>query len=337
MTATTSAPTSTSPSKNVFRLHGVNVLNRKNVDSISRLTALEKRRATHILDERQRRDTMNQLLGELANLVRESAAEAQSQSQQQEQSHSQQKQFNADGTEKKPPVKSNSITTLRNAIAEIRRLRSCAGLETATAPSTASSMTIASSSSPSPNASRSSSPTAVQAPQNKHYQPQQLFPALAPQYSGSRHSTPMSSPKAYPSHAYPAHHQHQLQSPPLSPSSPAHNQYSPSSLSVSPPMVPVHQSNQVPALPSLFAPTSPVAYSLQQPSQNNYYPSQQHHYPQQSYGYSGPQYNSPLCEPVQQQPQSLRYNSRASSPSSSGLILPQPCTQNPSMYQTSSY
>ncbi|KAG0010662.1 hypothetical protein BGZ82_003331, partial [Podila clonocystis] len=44
----------------------------KNVDSIARLTALEKRRANHILDERQRRDTMNQLLAELSNLVRES-------------------------------------------------------------------------------------------------------------------------------------------------------------------------------------------------------------------------------------------------------------------------
>ncbi|KAF9082459.1 hypothetical protein BGX23_012449 [Mortierella sp. AD031] len=69
-----SSPSSSSTpshSKNVFRLHGVNVLNRKNVDSIARLTALERRRATHILDERQRRDTMNQLLTELANLVRD--------------------------------------------------------------------------------------------------------------------------------------------------------------------------------------------------------------------------------------------------------------------------
>ncbi|KAG0003854.1 hypothetical protein BGZ65_001308, partial [Modicella reniformis] len=121
MTATSAS--SPAPSKNVFRLHGVNVLNRKNVDSLSRLTALERRRATHILDERQRRDTMNQLLGELANLVRESAAEAQTQTQTQQESQTQQKQLNADGTEKRPPVKSNSITTLRNAIAEIRRLR----------------------------------------------------------------------------------------------------------------------------------------------------------------------------------------------------------------------
>ncbi|KAF9331105.1 hypothetical protein BGZ91_012247, partial [Linnemannia elongata] len=133
MTATTATPTAP-PSKNVFRLHGVNVLNRKNVDSISRLTALEKRRATHILDERQRRDTMNQLLAELANLVRESAAEvAAAQQQQQQEQH-----LNADGTEKKAPVKSNSITTLRNAITEIRRLRSCAGLETTTPPCAAS-------------------------------------------------------------------------------------------------------------------------------------------------------------------------------------------------------
>ncbi|KAK3846335.1 MAG: hypothetical protein J3R72DRAFT_417989 [Linnemannia gamsii] len=76
--ATSSTPSPSSPpsnSKNVFRIHGVNVLNRKNVDSIARLTALERRRATHILDERQRRDTMNQLLTELSTLVRESATD----------------------------------------------------------------------------------------------------------------------------------------------------------------------------------------------------------------------------------------------------------------------
>ncbi|KAG0366312.1 hypothetical protein BC939DRAFT_452030 [Gamsiella multidivaricata] len=128
MTATKSP--STSHTKNVFRLHGVNVLNRKNVDSIARLTALERRRATHILDERQRRDTMNQLLTELASLVRESTSEIDlTQQQSCLQSQPPQSILNSDGTEKRPPVKSNSITTLRNAIAEIRRLRACAGLQ----------------------------------------------------------------------------------------------------------------------------------------------------------------------------------------------------------------
>ncbi|KAF9339750.1 hypothetical protein BGZ91_004826 [Linnemannia elongata] len=208
MTATKSS--SSSPpanSKNVFRIHGVNVLNRKNVDSIARLTALERRRATHILDERQRRDTMNQLLTELANLVRESAtdlislepsslstteeasaivAEAtlstEETSQQQPSSPPASAtttkttkttttptaatttttaaapaapSLNPDGTERRPPVKSNSITTLRNAIAEIHRLRTYAGLQTITAQSTeASSSSRSSTSSP----SRSSSP-----------------------------------------------------------------------------------------------------------------------------------------------------------------------------------
>ncbi|KAF9286304.1 hypothetical protein BGZ88_009148 [Linnemannia elongata] len=191
MTATKSS--SSSPpanSKNVFRIHGVNVLNRKNVDSIARLTALERRRATHILDERQRRDTMNQLLTELANLVRESATEEASAiaaeatlsteetSQQQPSSPPASAttttttsptaatttttaaapaapSLNPDGTERRPPVKSNSITTLRNAIAEIHRLRTYAGLQTIAAQSTeASSSSRSSTSSP----SRSSSP-----------------------------------------------------------------------------------------------------------------------------------------------------------------------------------
>ncbi|KAG9322743.1 hypothetical protein KVV02_005431 [Mortierella alpina] len=78
MTAANTPSPPAQQSKNVFRLHGVNVLNRKNVDSIARLTALERRRATHILDERQRRDTMNQLLTELASLVQESKQHASS-------------------------------------------------------------------------------------------------------------------------------------------------------------------------------------------------------------------------------------------------------------------
>ncbi|KAF9136421.1 hypothetical protein BGX30_011241 [Mortierella sp. GBA39] len=190
MTATKSSSSSPpSNSKNVFRIHGVNVLNRKNVDSIARLTALERRRATHILDERQRRDTMNQLLTELATLVRESATDlvsldssslstteeasaiaaeaaltAEETSQQQPSSPpalatttAAAPSLNPEGTERRPPVKSNSITTLRNAIAEIHRLRTHAGLQTIIgAQSTeASSSSRASTSSP----SRSSSPS----------------------------------------------------------------------------------------------------------------------------------------------------------------------------------
>ncbi|KAF9095437.1 hypothetical protein BGX23_000490 [Mortierella sp. AD031] len=113
----------TPPSKKVFRLHGVNVLNRTNVDSAARQTALERRRAAHILDERQRRDTMNRLLAELAHLSEDSADEVQVQLE------LQQSIPNPDGSEKKPIVKSHSITTLRNAIAEIHRLRTQAGLK----------------------------------------------------------------------------------------------------------------------------------------------------------------------------------------------------------------
>ncbi|KAF9186913.1 hypothetical protein BGZ51_001703 [Haplosporangium sp. Z 767] len=331
MTATTASPTA--PTKNVFRLHGVNVLNRKNVDSISRLTALEKRRATHILDERQRRDTMNQLLAELANLVRESAVEAEAQAQQQ---LNDQPQLNADGTEKKPPVKSNSITTLRNAIAEIRRLRSCAGLETLTPPC-AASLVVAT-----PHGSRSSSPASSQKQQQQQQQQQQL-PALvplAPHYnnSGSCHSTPMSSPKAYASHIPMAPH-HQLQSPPLSPSRPA-QKYT----SVSPPMMPLHQSNQIPLLPSLFAPNSPVSHPSVQPSSSQYYShaQSQHRYHQQQQPYYQPQSQySPRYEPVQSY-------SRPSSPGLTGskysnvgpapsMLLPQPYMQHPPTYSSSSY
>ncbi|KAF9305096.1 hypothetical protein BGZ74_011443 [Mortierella antarctica] len=289
MTATASA-SSPAPTKNVFRLHGVNVLNRKNVDSISRLTALEKRRATHILDERQRRDTMNQLLAELANLVRESSAEA---SQQQQPS---QPALNADGTEKKPPVKSNSITTLRNAITEIRRLRTCAGLETTTPPCPAS-LAVQSSSAPS---SRSSSPSSAPSPamasqsyvqpsshkQQQYAAPSQQLPALAP--STSQYTTPVSSPKSYANQAPLHFHQNQLQSPPLSPSSPASHKYAVSTSSVSPPMVPTihHSHNNIPSLPSLFAPNSPVAFSSYQPQpqyNGQYVLQQQQYYEQQQY------------------------------------------------------
>ncbi|KAF9095149.1 hypothetical protein BGX29_008635 [Mortierella sp. GBA35] len=310
MTATTAS--SAPPTKNVFRLHGVNVLNRKNVDSISRLTALEKRRATHILDERQRRDTMNQLLAELANLVRESAAEAQ---QQEAQAQQQQPQLNADGTEKKPPVKSNSITTLRNAIAEIRRLRSYAGLETTTPPCSASLAVI------SPNASRSSSPVSqtnssskrqpTQQQQTQQQQEMQL-PALAPM---SQYSTPASSPKAY-SHQAPmvSYHNHQLQSPPLSPSNPDSHQYS----SVSPLPMAVH-STPAHQLPSLFATTS-SSQSYQSSGPNNY---QYQYQQQQQQPYYSSQYQ---YEPVQSY-------SRSASPSSAypstapSMLLPHPYMQ----------
>ncbi|KAK3827000.1 MAG: hypothetical protein JOS17DRAFT_792248 [Linnemannia elongata] len=199
MTATKSSLSSPpSNSKNVFRIHGVNVLNRKNVDSIARLTALERRRATHILDERQRRDTMNQLLTELANLVRESAtdlisldssslstteeasaisAEATLSTEETSQQQSSPPpasatattptattitttaaapSLNPDGTERRPPVKSNSITTLRSAIAEIHRLRTYAGLQTIIAAQSTDATSSSRSSTSSP--SRSSSP-----------------------------------------------------------------------------------------------------------------------------------------------------------------------------------
>ncbi|KAG0380277.1 hypothetical protein BGX24_009288 [Mortierella sp. AD032] len=322
-TATTANNTTPPPTKNVFRLHGVNVLNRKNVDSISRLTALEKRRATHILDERQRRDTMNQLLAELANLVRESAAEvAAAQQQEQQQAH-----LNADGSEKKAPVKSNSITTLRNAITEIRRLRSCAGLETSTPPCAASLAVI------SPNASRSSSPVSQSTPYTKRQQKQQQheqiqFPALAPlSNNNNQYSTPASSPKAYASQVPPmAHHQYQqqLQSPPLSPSSPDSHQYHPSS--VSPPTMAVH--SPAPQLPSLFAnyqqSLSPHNYQAQsqysqQPQQQQYY-SQQYNSYEQSYSRSASPSNSSysstvpsmaLPQPYMQQHQQQHYSAYA--------------------------
>ncbi|KAK3813502.1 MAG: hypothetical protein JOS17DRAFT_779397 [Linnemannia elongata] len=118
--ASSAAPSS---SKNVFRLHGVNVLNKNDVDSIARLTTLEKRRAAHIVDERQRRDTMNQLMAELGHLAEGSAADVQAQLE------LEQSIPNPDGSEKRAIVKSNAITTLRNAIAEIHRLRSEVGLK----------------------------------------------------------------------------------------------------------------------------------------------------------------------------------------------------------------
>ncbi|KAF9120288.1 hypothetical protein BGW39_011525 [Mortierella sp. 14UC] len=254
--ATSSTPSPTSPpsnSKNVFRIHGVNVLNRKNVDSIARLTALERRRATHILDERQRRDTMNQLLTELANLVRESttdiiALDASSSlpanaavaaendivvddiatitatsdsivsprpeeppsffSPPPEQTPTPTTTatttipaLNADGTERRPPVKSNSITTLRNAIAEIHRLRTYAGLQNIIAAQSSSSSDPASASSVSspPSVTSSSPPRSSSPPPHSDLCSLSTLAALACQSeSQSRQSHEISSPSASP-------------------------------------------------------------------------------------------------------------------------------------------
>ncbi|KAF9433038.1 hypothetical protein BGZ76_009962 [Entomortierella beljakovae] len=325
MTATSSPSPPPPPTKNVFRLHGVNVLNRKNVDSISRLSALERRRTTHILDERQRRDTMNQLLGELANLVRESSEDDQ---QQPQQPQARQKQYNSDGTEKRPPVKSNSITTLRNAINEIRRLRNCAGLETATQPCAASLAVV------SPNASRSSSPMDISTPQPQSQQQKHLLPSPAPMASqyAPLSSRPTSSSEVYANHAqsnmYPSHHQ--LQSPPLSPSSPKNLQYS-----VSPPMIPVqHQAYQAHPLPSLFAsnPQQQQSQSYHQPQPKPYHHGQvpiQYRQPYDQQSVYKPQYSPTQSEPSQP-------FSRSSSPGFSGpMMLPQPYIQHPASYQTS--
>ncbi|KAF9110498.1 hypothetical protein BGX27_006263 [Mortierella sp. AM989] len=224
MTATKPSSTSNikSPStpqtKNVFRLHGVNVLNRKNIDSIARLTALERRRTTHILDERQRRDTMNQLLTELSSLIRESASEVDPQQQQQQQLASV-PTLNTDG---RPPVKSNSITTLRNAIAEIQRLRACAGLQDSN------------STNQTPAPSRRSS-TRSTSPSLSEFSSLSTLAELATQHhssefdsnSGSGSSSLMSSPRLTSSRALspaeslgvtPDTKSAQLNSPPLSPS-----------------------------------------------------------------------------------------------------------------------
>ncbi|KAF9161559.1 hypothetical protein BGX20_002069 [Mortierella sp. AD010] len=139
----------------------------------ARLTALERRRTTHILDERQRRDTMNQLLTELASLVRESASDT-------DNPQPLQVPVPAPNTEGRPPVKSNSITTLRNAIAEIQRLRSYAGLQKI---NSSSSQTT----SPSPSELTSLSTLAELASQHPSYEPDSN--------SGSSSSSPMSSPR----------------------------------------------------------------------------------------------------------------------------------------------
>ncbi|KAG0203929.1 hypothetical protein BGX33_008804 [Mortierella sp. NVP41] len=138
---------------------------------------------------------MNQLLTELANLVRESAStidsslpttaptspspSSSSTTQQlvppQPSSPSPQQQqpltssLNPDGTEnRRPPVKSNSITTLRNAIAEIQRLRTFAGLQPihhqSNEPSSTASASVSSPSSNSSPRSTSSTPSRSSSP-----------------------------------------------------------------------------------------------------------------------------------------------------------------------------
>lgn len=282
-----SAP-STPATKNVFRLHGVNVLNRKNVDSIARLTALEKRRANHILDERQRRDTMNQLLTELSNLVRESETDPITTSSPQPSytalhsststsSTASTSTVDNDTPGKRPPVKSNSITTLRCAIAEIHRLRSYAGLE----PIGSST----SSQSPSMSPSRSTSPvspTPLLAPSPLELQyPAQ--PLLAPQGNTDGCSTyPISSTPSSPSGAYqpyqtfvphpldstlaPYSQQHlhyQPHSPPLSPNTSTAADSFPSGF---PPLnFPMSGTTQeAPSLPTLYAANTLVALASDQ-------------------------------------------------------------------------
>ncbi|KAF9971149.1 hypothetical protein BGZ73_005944 [Actinomortierella ambigua] len=368
MTATktpSSSSTSNPPPRNVFRLHGVNVLNRKNVDSISRLTALEKRRATHILDERQRRDTMNQLLAELASLVRESAAELEKQQQEQQeqlvQLQAEQGENTNSAEQKKPPVKSNSITTLRNAIAEIRRLRSCMGLSTVTPPCPASLQQPSSRSrntSPSSMASISSMPgslssnnsnnsttigscnsTPMSSPKMSYrsispQQQQAPFAASAPlpqpNYHHTRHYQQHYSGYPHPSSAYASPNGMQLQSPPLSPSSPSTHKH----FANSPPMV-GSAAHQIPSLPSLFAGSSSGSSSPSNPSYAHhpspplapqyspYYSTQHQHQKQQ--GFALP----PLSAISPSSPSSMPSSSSSSSPAPP-LLLPHPFMSAPS-------
>lgn len=281
-----SAP-STPATKNVFRIHGVNVLNRKNVDSIARLTALEKRRANHILDERQRRDTMNQLLAELSNLVRESETESISTSSPQlsytaphssapmSTSALSASTLDNDTPGKRPPVKSNSITTLRCAIAEIHRLRSYAGLEPVGSNSSSQSSSMSPSRSTSPT-----SPTSHLAPVPLELQYTTQLPLAAPGNVGYDTSTISSTPSS-PSRAYqpyqtfaphpfdstPAPYlqqvlQYQPHSPPLSPNTSAAVHSFPS---VCPPVnIPVSTIQEAPSLPTLFAANTLIALASDQ-------------------------------------------------------------------------
>ncbi|KAF8963062.1 hypothetical protein BGZ46_001048 [Entomortierella lignicola] len=218
---TKTKPASNSHSKNVFHLHGVNVLNRKNIDSIARLTALERRRTTHILDERQRRDTMNQLLNELASLIRESASEIDGSQQQQQQLQ----QISVPGlnTDGRPPVKSNSITTLRNAINEIQRLRACVEAQnTNSSENQTTTPTRCSSTCPSsPSPSEFSSLSALAELASQHHcseldsNPNSSCssPMSSPRLASPRMSSPTNVPSASPEVSTT-----QLNSPPLSPS-----------------------------------------------------------------------------------------------------------------------
>ncbi|KFH71846.1 hypothetical protein MVEG_02140 [Podila verticillata NRRL 6337] len=281
-----SAP-STPATKNVFRIHGVNVLNRKNVDSIARLTALEKRRANHILDERQRRDTMNQLLAELSNLVRESEMDSISTSSPQPSYTSlhspapmststlSESPLDNDAPGKRPPVKSNSITTLRCAIAEIHRLRSYAGLEPVGSNSNSQSSSMSPSRSTSPT-----SPTSHLAPVPLELQYTTQLPLAAPRNVGYDTSTISSTPSSpsracqpyqtltpHPFDSTPAPYlqqllQYQPHSPPLSPNTSATAHNFPSGY---PPVnIPMSTIQEAPSLPTLFAANTLIALASDQ-------------------------------------------------------------------------
>ncbi|KAF9427730.1 hypothetical protein BGZ94_004301 [Podila epigama] len=285
------SPSSAPTAKNVFRLHGVNVLNRKNVDSIARLTALEKRRANHILDERQRRDTMNQLLAELANLVRESESvfgPIQTPSTHSNHSILLSSTTTAstattntplpsegqDSPARRPPVKSNSITTLRNAIAEIHRLRSFAGLDPVgpyAPPSRSTSRSMSRSTSPISSTSR---PTSVEPTHyGQHSSSQYSSPAVEPQCNNIIHNE-----IAYPLHSYPScTYDSSFTAPPYSQqTTPIYQPHSPpmspdtgveahTFSGTSPPSTDFTQpETEVPSLPTLFAANSLIALATDQ-------------------------------------------------------------------------
>ncbi|KAK5829186.1 hypothetical protein F5H01DRAFT_393229 [Linnemannia elongata] len=238
-----------SNSKNVFRLHGVNVLNKNDVDSIARLTSFEKRRAAHIVDERQRRDTMNQLMAELGHLAEGSAAEVQAQLE------LEQSIPNPDGSEKRTIVKSNAITTLRNAIAEIHRLRSEVGLKRL-----ASYKEVL--------VSYRSLPSSGSSPSRRNKRPE------ADQFT----STPMSTPPPY----NPQYHHNQ----PCHHSEPHHEAFPPVPTTRSPPhsapnVVPYEYSQYIPpqSSPPLFS--TPESLDYQGSTSSSSSSSPLHNLPQQ--------------------------------------------------------
>lgn len=288
MTATNPASAPSTPAtKNVFRLHGVNVLNRKNVDSIARLTAIEKRRANHILDERQRRDTMNQLLAELSHIVQESETDPISTSSPQPSytaPHSSASMSTStlsvstldnDTQGKRPPVKSNSITTLRCAIAEIHRLRSYAGLEPIGSNSSSQNSSMSPSRSTSPT-----SPTSHLAPVPLELQHTTQVPLATHGNIGYNTYTISSMPSSpsganqpyqtfapHPLDSTPAPYLQQVlpyqpHSPPLSPNTSAAVHSFPSAYS--PVNIPMSAIQEAPSLPTLFAANTLIALASDQ-------------------------------------------------------------------------